>query len=93
MRRPWLALVGLAIFGVVVGLLAYNAGYSHGLAHSGTAVTVVRDTGFFPLGFFAIFFLGMFVLRIFFWSSWRRRWPRDRFNDWHDRQHELERKS
>jgi hypothetical protein len=35
----------------------------------------------------------MFALRIFFWSSWRRRWPRDRFDRWHDRQHELDRKS
>ncbi|HJT37139.1 MAG TPA: hypothetical protein VJ818_01835 [Actinomycetota bacterium] len=92
MRRPWLGIVALAISGVIVGLLAYNAGYSHGLAHSGTAVTVVRDTGFFPLGFFAIFFLGMFALRLFFWSSRRRRWPRDRFDRWHEKQHEIEHK-
>jgi hypothetical protein len=100
MRRPWLAIVALAIFGVVIGLLAYNAGYSHGLAHSGSAVTVVREPGFFPFGFFAIFFLGFFALRIFFWSSWRRRAPwgrpghiEDRFDQWHEKQHDLERKN
>ena len=57
MRRPWLGVIALAIVGVAIGLLAYNAGYSHGLAHSGTAVQVVREIGFFPFGFFAIFFL------------------------------------
>lgn len=100
MRRPWLALVALAIAGVVIGLLAYNTGYSHGLAHSGTAVQVVRETGFFPFGFFAIFFVTMFVLRLFFWSSWRRRRPweprgrvEDRFDEWHNNRHDLERHS
>ena len=97
MRRPWLAVVGLAIVGIVIGVLAYNAGYSHGLAHSGTAVQVVREVGFFPFGFFAIFFVGMFVLRIFFWSSWRRRGPwgrqghiEDRFDQWHEKKHDME---
>ena len=100
MRRPWLALIPLAIAGIAIGLLAYNAGYTHGLAHSGTAVTVVREPGIFPFGFFAIFFLGFLALRIFFWSSWRRRGPwarhgyiEDRFDEWHEQRHEMERKS
>ena len=95
MRRfNWLTAIGLAIIGVVIGVLSYNAGYSHGLAHTGTTVQVVRDVGFpffiFPLAFFAVFFL----LRIAFWSSWRRRGPwgpqrydRGRFDDWHREQH------
>jgi len=104
MRRPWLAVLALAIVGVLIGVLAYNAGYSHGLAHSGTAVQVVREVGFFPFGFFAIFFVAMFALRIFFWSSWRRRGPwgnqggprgrmQDRFDEWHEQRHDAERRN
>ena len=102
MRRSWFGVIALAMVGVAIGLLAYNAGYSHGLAHSGAAVQVVRETGFFPFGFFAIFFLGMFVLRLFFWSSWRQRGPwgpggrgrtEDRFDEWHDRRHDGEHRS
>ena len=67
-------------------------------AGSGTAVQVVRETGLFPFGFFAILFLAMFALRLFFWSSWRRRGPwgpgrgrvEDRFDEWHERRHDTE---
>jgi len=61
MRRSgmWFTAIALAIAGVVIGLLAYNAGYSHGLAHSGPTVQVVRETGFpfflFPLSLFLLF--------------------------------------
>jgi hypothetical protein len=96
----WFTGVALAIAGVVIGLMAYNAGYSHGLAHSGTAVQVVRETGFpfflFPLSFFLLFA----VLRIGFWSRWRRGpWMRgpsgrghveDRFDEWHRTRHDEE---
>ena len=90
MRRfGWVSAIGLAIAGVIIGVLSYNAGYSHGLAHSGTAVQVVREVGFpffiFPLAFFAVFFL----LRIAFWSSWSHRghWGPHRFDEWHRSQH------
>ena len=101
MRRTGVVLGGLflAIAGVAIGLAAYNAGYEHGLAHTG-AVTVVRYAGpgfgFFPFGFFIVplvIFGFIFLTRALLWrrpmywarGPWERR---QRFEDWHNRQHD-----
>jgi hypothetical protein len=83
MRQGWrvLLLVVLILAGVAIGVGAYNAGVSHGVAESGKATQVVRVVGpggFFPFGFFIfpLVFFGVFVL--FRWSFGSRRWhPHD----------------
>ena len=75
-RARWISGAVLAVLvGVAIGVGAYNAGVSHGLAQSGHATQVVRVVGggfpfgflFFPLFFFLIFF----GLRA---ALWGRRW-------------------
>jgi hypothetical protein len=79
MRQGWrvLVLVVLILAGIAIGVGAYNAGVSHGLAESGKATEVVRVVGpgrFFPFGFFIfpLVFFGLFVLLR--WSFGPRRW-------------------
>jgi hypothetical protein len=91
--------IGVAILmliaGIVIGVIAYNAGFTNGLEDAGRATEVVRvvgrDWGFFPFGllFFPLFFFGVFfLLRTIFW---RRPWGGPgpyHFEEWHRRQHE-----
>jgi hypothetical protein len=70
----------LVLMSIAVGVLAYNAGLSHGLAVStpaaGGAPSVVYhygrgwNWGFFPFGIL----LWVFVVRFFFWGCGPRRW-------------------
>jgi len=80
MRRwSWIGVLLLAILaGTAIGVGAYNAGVSHGLAQTGHAVQIVREVGpgygFFPFGFllFPLFFFAIFAIaRGLFWG---RRW-------------------
>ena len=80
MRRwGWIGVLLLAILaGTAIGVSAYNAGVSHGLAQTGHAVQIVREVGpgygFFPFGFllFPLFFFAIFAIaRGLFWG---RRW-------------------
>ena len=83
MRRAWriVPAVLLILAGVAIGVTAYNAGVSHGLAESGRAVQVVREVGpgWFPFGFliFPLLFFGFFLLlRLSFWRrGWRGHGP------------------
>jgi hypothetical protein len=101
MRRRWgvFGALFLAIAGVAIGVGAYNWGYSNGLAHNG-ATTVVRYVGpgfgFFPFGFFIVpllifgfifFTRALLWRRPMYWGRGPRAWS-DRFEDWHDRQHD-----
>ena len=81
--------IAVLVLGVAaaIGIGAYNAGVSQGLAESGRLVAATPGTvpyvyvwphhwgfgfGFFPI-FFLVFFL--FVLRGLLWGGpWRRRW-------------------
>lgn len=79
MRRGWgvLLAVVLILAGIAIGLGAYHAGVSHGLAQSGRATEVVRvvgPRGFFPFGLFIfpLLFLGVFLLVR--WSFGPRGW-------------------
>jgi len=68
--------IGLA---VLIGVVAFHAGTSHGLTEATQGTRVVRVVGpgygfgwaFFPFGFFLLFFGIMFLMRTLFW---RRRW-------------------
>ena len=69
MRRGWsvVLLVVLILAGIAIGVGAYNAGVSHGVAQSGKATEIVRVVGpggFFPFGFliFPLVFFGFFLL-------------------------------
>jgi hypothetical protein len=78
-RFRWLGLMMVAV-SIAVGVLAYQAGVSHGLAVTapgagGGAPAVARYYwypwfGFFPFGIF----IWIFVLRFLFWGGPRRRW-------------------
>jgi hypothetical protein len=85
MRRTFvigLTLVAIAI-GVLIGVGAYHAGYSHGLMDAATGrgrvVRVIGPAygppyGFFPLGFllFPLFIIGIiFLVRGLAWRRWR----------------------
>jgi hypothetical protein len=75
--------IGIAVLllvilgGIAIGVGAYNAGVSHGLAEAATDGQVVRVVGpgygFFPFGLFLfpLFFFGIFALARL---SWGRRW-------------------
>jgi hypothetical protein len=75
--------VGIAVLllvimgGIAIGVGAYNAGVTHGLAEAANGGQVVRVVGpgygFFPFGLFLfpLFFLGIFALARL---SWGRRW-------------------
>lgn len=68
----------LILAGIVIGVGAYNAGFSQGLeeaARVGEVVRVIdRGPGFFPFGLFLfpLFFIGIFALLR--GAFWRRRW-------------------
>ena len=82
-------LIGLlaALAAVVIGVVAYNAGVSHGLAQQ----IAVSATGAYPypygwprpwgfgFGFFFPLLLGFLLLRLVFWGGYgHRRWHRGR---------------
>ena len=81
----WLAFLAL-VGSVMVGVLAYNAGLSHGAADAAAAGGNLppyfygwgwhRPFGFgwgFPI--FFLFFFWIFFARFLFWGGpWRRRW-------------------
>ena len=81
--------IGIAVLllvilgGIAVGVPAYPAGVSHGLAEAATEGQVVRvfgpGYGFFPFGLFLfpLFFFGIFALARL---SWGRRWGACFFN-------------
>src|SRR4051812_4391655 len=96
-RFRWVGLA-MVLVTIAVGMMAYNAGISHGLSMGapagGAAPAVVyygRHWGFFPFGIL----IWIFVLRLLFWGP--RRWhyrhgpwgaPYDSpgsFDDWHRR--------
>jgi hypothetical protein len=102
-RGMWIAVALLVILGAIaVGVGAYNAGVSHGLAETGRSGEVVRVVGpgyggFFPFGFvfpLLFFFLIFFVIRGAFWGRrwgpghWDRR--EEAIEDVHRRLHERE---
>jgi hypothetical protein len=107
MRRTWILFAGLflAIAGVAIGVGAYNWGYTNGVSHAGNSVQVVRylgpGLGFFPFGFFIVpllifgfIFLARAILwrRPMYWGRGPRAWDRrERFQDWHDSQHDHDR--
>jgi hypothetical protein len=85
-RYSWLAIAGAAVFSIVVGMVAYNAGLSHGLAAGSGAGAVPpggvpygwhRPWGFFPFGPFLFLFFWLFVFRMFAWRGYHGPW-RDR---------------
>jgi hypothetical protein len=80
----WVVLLSAAALAALVGVLAYNAGFSHGIVQSGQAASDprgfppyaygwYRPWGFgflFPFLFFGFWF---FVLRVLVWGGpWRR---------------------
>jgi hypothetical protein len=82
MRRGFgiAALVLVILAGVAIGVGAYHAGVSHGLAEAATGGQIVRVVGpgygygFFPFGIFLFplfFFLVFGLMRAAFWG---RRW-------------------
>jgi hypothetical protein len=81
-RRHGLARVMLGVLlAVVVGLVAYNLGFSHGLAQHVAAPPAGAypwaphpwGFGFFPVLFFLLFWF--FVVRVLFWGvAGRRAW-------------------
>jgi hypothetical protein len=99
----WAVVLIGALIAVAVGVVAYNAGVSHGLALSGQTAAVpgpypygwYRPWGFgfvFPLLFLGFWFL---LARSFFWGGpWRRRYYAGMhqlppaFEEWHRQAHE-----
>jgi hypothetical protein len=85
-RFRWAAFLSAILGAVIVGVVSYNAGVSHGLAISPAlanvpAGTVVPYGWYRPWGFgfgFGPFFLVLFwflAFRMFFWGGFhRRRW-------------------
>jgi hypothetical protein len=72
------ALILIILMGVAIGVGAYHAGVTHGLAQAADGGRIVRvvgpEEGFFPFGLFLFplfFFLVLFLARGLFW---RRRW-------------------
>jgi hypothetical protein len=83
--RRWAGVLVAVIIAAVVGVVAYNAGVSHGLAISGQVAAAPPPYGpyygwYRPWGFgfaFPLLFLGFWFLlaRSFFWGApWRRRY-------------------
>jgi hypothetical protein len=89
----WVIVLFVAFVAVVVGVTAYNAGVSRGLAMNavaaagsqGAAPLMVYPYGWYrPWGFgfgffgpFLFFALWFLLLRGLFWGRWRRRWTYD----------------
>jgi hypothetical protein len=81
-RGMWIGVVLLVVVGgIALGVGAYHAGVSHGLAQAGQAQRVVRVVGpgwgFFPFGFFLfpLFLFALFALAR--GAFWRRGWSGD----------------
>src|SRR5258706_11010552 len=102
-RSRWAVVVTVAIVATLVGVFAYNAGVTHGIAQAGQAAGAPGvfvpygwyrpwGFGFFPFLFFGLWFL---ALRGLFWGGgWRRHryygysdLP-PAFDEWHRRAHE-----
>ena len=91
-RLRWVAVLTAVLFAVLVGVAAYNAGVSHGLAVAAPAAERAPGAvtpfygyrpwgfgfGFFPLGFVLFWLL---VLRVGFWGGCRRRYGYYRWRD------------
>jgi hypothetical protein len=83
-RFRWVRVVTAVLAAVIVGVISYNAGVSHGLAISpALANTPAGPYGWyrpwgFGFGFGPVFLLLLFwflMLRLFFWGGFhRRRW-------------------
>jgi hypothetical protein len=86
-RFRWAAVLMATLFAVVVGVVSYNVGVSHGLAVTAPAAGAVAGTvppyywyrpWGFGFGFFPFALLLWFLLfRIAFWGGHRRRWYYD----------------
>ena len=103
-RFRWAAMLTTILGAVIVGVVSYNAGVSHGLAISPALANapVGPYVGYRPWGFgfgFGPFFLVLFwflAFRMFFWGGFhRRRWHFGddpggprTFEEWHRRAHE-----
>jgi hypothetical protein len=82
MRRGWaLAVLLLVILaGIAIGVGAYNAGVSHGLAQAREGGQVVRVVGpgygfgFFPFGLFLFPLFLFLIFGLFRAAFWGRRW-------------------
>ena len=85
-RRRWAALLAAVLFAVVVGVVSYNAGVSHGITVAAPALSAAPGAvapyywhrpwgfgfGFFPFAFVLFWFL---AFRFAFWGGFhRRRW-------------------
>jgi hypothetical protein len=81
-RFRWAAVLAGVLLAVVVGIVSFNAGVSHGLAVSAPALGAAPGAvvpfyvyrpwgfGFFPFGFVLLWFL---LFRLAFWGGFRRR--------------------
>jgi hypothetical protein len=93
---PWLLAL---VVSIGVGMMAYNAGMSHGLAlnPNSAAAALAWRPWFHPFGFvFPFFFLffWVFVAKALFWGGrWRHHGPTsgawsDRLDQWHRDAHD-----
>jgi hypothetical protein len=102
-HRGWGAWLLAAILSIGVGVLAYNAGVSRGLALHAPAGFAAYPWyppyWFHPFGFvfplFMLFFWFAFARFLFWGGAWRRRWHHEtpdgvppRFEQWHRQMHE-----
>jgi hypothetical protein len=82
MRRGWaLAVLLLVILaGIAIGVGAYNAGVTHGLAQAREGGQVIRVVGpgfgfgFFPFGLFLFPLFFFLIFGLFRAAFWGRRW-------------------
>ena len=82
-RYGWLAILGVAVCSIAVGMFAYNIGLSHGFAAGSSAAAVPpggvpyawhRPWGFFPFAPFLFLFFWLFVFRMFAWRRYGGPW-------------------
>lgn len=82
-RFIWLAVLGVTVCSIAVGMFAYNMGLSQGLAAgssaaapppAGVAYAWPRPWGFFPFAPFVFLFFWLFVFRVFAWRRYSGPW-------------------